>query len=751
MNLTTKITKLQLANLVYSPISWGVLLALALYSGILFTDQAGRMTQNYLQMPQESQFTWQLVEYLGFIQKIKNLLFLFIPLLGMGLISNEINSGTIKLLYSSPIKIRSIVLGKFWAMAIFNVFVFVILLLIGVGASFFIDHIDWGIVLSFCIGIYILSCTYSAVSLFMSSLTGYQIISAILTIALLYGLDYLGEIETAMPVIRDLLPWLAISTHARNILTGYFISSDVLYFVLIMMLFLYATILKMNADRLTNKEKVTVKWKVLLAMSTFVGVMYLVNLPKFKFYFDATAVNRHTLSTYGVDMLQRFEGKELELELVDNAIQTINLRPDYLAGTLRSYENYARFKPDLKISASWYYDTPKYDYFEGKYKDISVHEKMDLVAKYHGYERDKIPFINELSEAKQSWIQKSTAYSGMLTAFNYNGESHGVLGGSRDDAAIVPTAIDDFTAITQFFEPAHKVTFLQGNKERQINRGWETDWTRMASKVGHRFSLINNGFEVEGIDIQTTSIHKDTDIVVVADPMIDYTTDDLSKIKSYIDTGENMLIAIDTASARHIKPLLKLIDVQVLGQINTDATRGNPLTTEVHFSKNASKELTTFTSDKFNLESAYALEYSGNTFKALSVIETDKEYSWLKQDSLKTKQIFTTTLTLTRKVNNTEQRILITGDADLLADRTLMKNVNTTFNDVNTNVFKGYFYWLTSGIYPINMKLFPTVGADKTLTTSYEKMTVFKVIYIGLIPLLIALMGAFIWFKRSRK
>ena len=46
--------------------------------------------------------------WLGLVGK----LYLYLPLLTMGLMSREINNGTIKLLYSSPIKVREIVFGN---------------------------------------------------------------------------------------------------------------------------------------------------------------------------------------------------------------------------------------------------------------------------------------------------------------------------------------------------------------------------------------------------------------------------------------------------------------------------------------------------------------------------------------------------------------------------------------------------------------------------------------------------------------
>src|SRR5699024_7428645 len=57
----------------------------------------------------------------GFFLKIISNLYIFFPLITMGLISRENKNGTMRLLYSSPVKMHQIVLGKFLAMVAFTI------------------------------------------------------------------------------------------------------------------------------------------------------------------------------------------------------------------------------------------------------------------------------------------------------------------------------------------------------------------------------------------------------------------------------------------------------------------------------------------------------------------------------------------------------------------------------------------------------------------------------------------------------
>ena len=52
----------------------------------------------------------------GLFVAVQSYLYLYIPLLTMGLMSRELGSGSIKLLYSSPVTNVQIILGKYCSM-----------------------------------------------------------------------------------------------------------------------------------------------------------------------------------------------------------------------------------------------------------------------------------------------------------------------------------------------------------------------------------------------------------------------------------------------------------------------------------------------------------------------------------------------------------------------------------------------------------------------------------------------------------
>ena len=140
MKTILKIARTELALLFYSPIAWFLLIAFLFQAGLAYTseiegiltsqDMGGRNLK-YLTFLTSRTFA----PPFGIWPQLVGKLYLYLPLLTMGLMSREINGGTIKLLYSSPIKVREIIFGKYLAMMVYNlalVLVLAIIVLFGI-------------------------------------------------------------------------------------------------------------------------------------------------------------------------------------------------------------------------------------------------------------------------------------------------------------------------------------------------------------------------------------------------------------------------------------------------------------------------------------------------------------------------------------------------------------------------------------------------------------------------------------------
>ena len=155
-------------------------------------------------------FTGWMGIFPGFLRN----LYLYIPLLTMGLMSREYSSGSIKLLFSSPVTDSQIIFGKYLSVLIYNLVLILPLLVVGVFCGITITNADLGLLFTGILGIYLLICAYGAIGLFMSSITSYQVVAAMGTLAVLAALNYVGEVGQDYAFVRDITYWLSISGRA---------------------------------------------------------------------------------------------------------------------------------------------------------------------------------------------------------------------------------------------------------------------------------------------------------------------------------------------------------------------------------------------------------------------------------------------------------------------------------------------------------------------------------------------------------
>lgn len=155
---------------------------------------------------------------------------LLTPLLTMRLLSEEYRSGTIRLLFSSPVPLYQIVLGKYLAQL--GLLLLLLLLTALMPLSLLLGSaIDLGRVAASLLGLFLLLAGYAAIGLLISSLTAQPAVAAIATygvLLLLWILNIPRAGETG-----ELLQWLSLAGHYRPFLSGLVRSSDVAYFLLL--------------------------------------------------------------------------------------------------------------------------------------------------------------------------------------------------------------------------------------------------------------------------------------------------------------------------------------------------------------------------------------------------------------------------------------------------------------------------------------------------------------------------------------
>lgn len=169
-----------------------------------------------------------------------------IPAVTMRLVSEELNVGTYELLLTMPVTFREVVLGKFLAATAFVAAMLVPTLAYPVIVAFLGD-LDWGPVIGGYLGAILLGASFSAVGLLASSLTRNQIVAFIIGVAICFALVLIDKILVFVPSwLAGVLEYLGADSHFENISKGILDSRDILYFLSLTFLGLYATHLIME-------------------------------------------------------------------------------------------------------------------------------------------------------------------------------------------------------------------------------------------------------------------------------------------------------------------------------------------------------------------------------------------------------------------------------------------------------------------------------------------------------------------------
>ena len=179
------------------------------------------------------------------------LLLLITPLITMRVLSEERRNRTLSLLFSAPISMTEIIVGKYLGVLSF------ILILVGMLALMPLSllvgtDLDLGKLAAGLLGLTLIVSAFTSIGIFMSSLTEQPTVAAITTfglLLLLWILDWAGNSGTPA---SGLLAYLSMLHHYESLLKGLFSSVDVIYYLLITVLFLGFSIRRLDADRLQH-------------------------------------------------------------------------------------------------------------------------------------------------------------------------------------------------------------------------------------------------------------------------------------------------------------------------------------------------------------------------------------------------------------------------------------------------------------------------------------------------------------------
>ncbi|TCC97805.1 DUF2194 domain-containing protein [Pedobacter hiemivivus] len=753
MQKIIRIARLELSILFYSPIAWLVLIIFTIQSGITFTDILySQETYQQLERALGPMSKVLFAGEKGMLTIVLENLYLYIPLLTMGLLSRETSSGSIKLLLSSPVTVTEIVLGKFLAMMAYGLILIFILLGFALAGYASIEALDVSFVIGGIFGIYLLICAYTAIGLFMSGLTAYQVVAAISTLAVLACLNFIGEIGKGTDFLRDLTHWLSIAGRTENMINGMITTKDTIYFILVIALFLLLTIIKLNSGRQIRSAGFKIM-RYAVVLLVFIGLGYISSLPSLTAYFDTTRFKDRTLTEKSQELVKRFP-KPLKIVSYSNVIESNTQfgAPDNRIGDMGRFEMYERFKPDMKMEYVAYYDSLV------RYNDTTktLIAKTKQAATALGFN-----FSELLTPAQiKKRINLIPEENSFVRFIEYDGKQTPLR--MFHDMFVYPGESEINAALKRLLDGPATAGMLIGNDERSANNSSDRGYQAITKGLNVRASLINQGFNVVDIDVnQTDQIPDSLAVLIVADPTIPFTAAQLQKINQFLDAGGNMMIAGEPGRQQILNPLLATLGVNILDGTLLEESENNELDfVQSFFTPAAEAYKMSFYEDAIvSVPGVAGLVYHNEgSYKKQPILVSNGQISWRKSGAfdLKDKIVFDASseqkesypvaLAVTRKVAGKEQRIMVMGDADFMANievsRSLTHGVNASF------VIKT-MKWFSDGKYPISNPRPKAI--DTTILVNRSKINIQKALFLGLIPLLIGALGGAILFRRKRK
>lgn len=758
MNMIYKIAKTELQMLFYSPVAWLVLIIFTFQSGLIFTN-AIEMVEREQAMGYDPMFISSSL-FGRLFYTVQDYLFLYIPLLTMGLVSRDLAGGTIKLLHSSPMTNTQIILGKFFSMMIFAFLLVGIFVIYVIYSLFVVEHFDVLYILTGILGIYLLICTYASIGLFMSTISSYQIIAAVGTFVLLIFLNFVSSIWQDIDFVRDVTFWLSLRGRAESFTGGLISSEDVVYFIMVPGMFLWFSIIKLSSRvNHSSRGQNAIKYVGVFLVVAFVG--YLSSRPHLMGYVDTTRENSRTLTPNSQEIVKKLKGG-LTITTYSNLLDDDFMKaiPRYQNYDKERFQEYIRFKPEIKMEYVYYYDSVQNTRRRGFLADLPMEKRARQIAHSHKIKfsrylnPEQIKQVIDLTPEDNRFVRQVTRESGekmFLRQF--------------DDMMRDPSEGEISAAFKRMVMELPTVGFLTGHGERNINLYRDRDYACFARDKRFRHALLNQGFDVTEVTLKE-DIPALINILVIADMMQPLTENEMKRLERYINRGGNLFIVGDPYSREFMNPLVEPFGVEFTEGILVKPTENFQPDLVMAWPTPGALELSYFYENMKNwrqcaaMSGAAGLKYSTDKgFNVVPVLQTDTTGVWNEMETTnfiddtvhfnpsagEIEQMYTTVLALSRPMGDREQKIVILGDADCISNAELFKS-REEIESGNFYIILGSFSWLSDGEAPVDVRRPKSIDNRLFLGKTGVKIT--DIMFKWFIPIGLLIAAIFVAIRR---
>ncbi|QEC42141.1 ABC-2 type transport system permease protein [Pseudobacter ginsenosidimutans] len=774
MRVILNIARAELRYFFYSPVAWFILILFLMSgSGIVLGNLVNMVTQ------QESLIELQGDKFEGFMNSplttaiigsslgtVMTIFFTFIPLLTMGVINREYAGGTIRLLHSSPVRMRQVVIGKFIGVYAFVCMMILLLAVILFVLTFSVKNVETPHILSMLLGFFLLAAMYVAVGVFISSLTAYPIVAAIGTFTVLTLFTAFGGIFQGYDYIRDITYFLSSSGRAEVMLGGLITTKDLIYFFSIISLFLIFTIIKMKSVTESKSWRISAG-RYLMALAVTVVILTVTSIHGFIGYWDVTRSKLNTLHPNTQAVINKLDGSPLKVTLYTNLLgyNYSNGAPEarnaYLWGF---WSKYRRFYNNMEFNYVYYYDVDNGD--SSIYKMYPGKTLKEIAEKYAEIYNTDLSIYKKPEEIS-SIIDLRSETKGLLMQVEYKGKKTFLR--TYQDPSVFPNEMHVSGSLLRLMNdttPTYK--FLTGHYERSPMKFGEREYGGHTVNKGSRGALINMGLNFDTISEPDFSGFTQDEVLVISDPKTLLDKAIIDSVNKYIDGGGNAMFYTEPGKQFIMNPILNHVGVNAdpgtMVKVNPHdmphkfggliTKKGTEMADEGKFflfrngiikacytAITGASPLSYSDSTGFKTEPITTLKNEKNTWVERGVLVVDSAAPLFNasEGDYRLDTPYPVGLQLTRKINNKEQKIIISSDADMMS-----------FGKGNGMDYGNAFYSYTvDNRYPVyhNFK----VPTDIWLTIKKVPAQTLKTLLQYGLPALLLVAGIVILVRRKRK
>lgn len=796
MRQIVEIALRELRSLFYSPIGWLTLIVFSIHSAFVLSGRLDGAISIYELRGEDYQyfsFMFFNSPMVGLFRVMPSFFFLYLPLLTMGLLSREYQDGSIKLLFSSPIRTHQIILGKYLAIALFTgLFIAIYLAQVIVVKLYVLESIDFGLIILGMLVNYLIICMYLAIGLFISSVTVYPLAAAVGSFAVIFALNNYLSVMVANhhPELIQLIfaQWMPPGRHFESI-SGLLNSGQLAYFILFTLLFLVLTYLRLvflRTSKTTTYKLSTVS--VVVAIIFWIG-LFLYNPDHYK-YWDFTDTQRFSASVEQNEWMSKHENQPISLTKYVPILEQ-PFEGGILGGFAGRYYSYDRMRKSLKTHSDLQYVpfiAPTNNLSLSFFEEASIYSDARVLAREIPERLDRstenldLQEMASLATEKFSWIrpEKILFPNDVVEIFDttlvrYHSVYFMQIGDKSDVLNIglgFPTDQELTASLKSLIKGKYNVGFPFMNGERNPFEESESHLSRILTNRFGQYSLINHGFQIVGnemgslgrysvtdtlqldghkdIGIDNKHIFDKSDLIVLADPLLEYSEDDLDNIKQWIDSGKNIMILSSIDNYEVINELIGLFGLQFTGRKSTEMY-ASVLPSAVSTAENTSGFLLNNIAKYRNRNSTLLKSQDSGAVVSMAgatTIQRNESTQTFNLAPVVATDTDTLIYALYREIDGVpQQRIIVSASTDFISNRAEGIGFHSSYNEgmSNSTLAISLFRWLSNDEYPVLVEQEPH---NEQLI--YRDIGLIKVGMVWGLPSFLLIAGCLVLVRRRR-